>query len=265
MEIPSWFAIENDITFNAMRKTYPDGSSVLIVSDKAIFREPGWEAVESRVRLESDPVSGNDGEEPSGGRSEASAERSMRRARAKLRDIARATPFSWFVTFTLDKERIDRYDVAAITAKLNVWLDNRVRRRGLAYVLVPERHKDGAVHFHGLINEALDADMVPSGHRDKEGHEVFNLGSWGYGFSTAIRLYGDYRRAVGYVCKYIGKQTEKIGGRWYYSGGKLGQPKVERFRAELDLDELGEAEGAYTFQIPGARARCVYLDCPGGI
>lgn len=26
---------------------------------------------------------------------------------------------------------------------------------GLAYVLVPERHKDGAIHLHGFINESL--------------------------------------------------------------------------------------------------------------
>lgn len=247
--LPSWTAVEDDISFNAMRKVYPDGSSILLVSDKAIFREPGWEAVEARVTRG-----------PQDGSESGDADRSMRRARAKLRDIARSTAFEWFVTFTLDKSRIDRYDVREITARLNVWLDNRVRRRGLAYVLVPERHKDGAIHFHGLINGALNGQMVDSGHTDGGGHRVYNLGAWGYGFSTAIRLYGDYRRAVGYVCKYIGKQSDKIGGRWYYSGGKLCGPVVERFRA--DFDAAAAQAGAYAFEIAGAGARCVYLDLP---
>lgn len=247
MEIPNYIAIEDDISYNAIRKLYPDGSSVLLVSDKAIFREPGWEAREPVEVTRSAGCS-------------SSADRSMRRARAKLRDIARSTPFEWFVTFTLDRAKIDRYDVREITCKLNTWLDNRVRRRGLCYVLVPEHHKDGALHYHGLINGALNASMADSGHSDAQGHRIYNLASWGYGFSTAIRLYGDYRRAVGYVCKYIGKQAEKIGGRWYYSGGKLGRPTVQRFIA--DFDATAAIDGAYVFDIAEADARCVYLDIP---
>lgn len=58
-------------------------------------------------------------------------------------------------------EKVDRYDASAVTRKLNSWLDNQVRRKGLAYVLVAERHKDGAVHFHGFFNDALP--VVDSG------------------------------------------------------------------------------------------------------
>ncbi|MFQ7854076.1 MAG: hypothetical protein ACLRIS_01925 [Flavonifractor plautii] len=52
---------------------------------------------------------------------------------------------------------MNRYDVREVTRHLNHWLDNQVRRKGLAYVLVPERHKDGAIHFHGFFNDALEA------------------------------------------------------------------------------------------------------------
>ena len=247
MEIPNYIAIEDDISYNAIRKLYPDGSSVLLVADRAIFRDSGWEAREPRVSS----VSGTRG---------SGSDRSMRRARSKLRDIARSTDFEWFITFTLDRAKIDRYDTAEIVRKLNIWLDNRVRRNGLSYVLVPEHHKDGAIHFHGLINDALSGYMVDSGHCDLDGHRIYNLASWGYGFSTAIQLYGDYRRAVGYVCKYIGKQAEKIGGRWYYSGGKLGRPTIQRFIA--DFDATAAIDGAYVFDIAEADARCVYLDIP---
>ncbi len=58
---------------------------------------------------------------------------------------------------TLDPARVNRYDVREVTRHLNHWLDNQVRRKGLAYVLVPERHKDGAIHFHGFFNDALEA------------------------------------------------------------------------------------------------------------
>lgn len=38
----------------------------------------------------------------------------------------RANPFTHFVTLTLDASRVDRYDMAAITRKLNAWLSNQV-------------------------------------------------------------------------------------------------------------------------------------------
>lgn len=85
----------------------------------------------------------------------ANAERSMRRAAAQMRDICLSTPFRYFVTLTLDPAKIDRHDMEALTKVLNRWADNRVRRNGLAYVLVPERHKDGAIHLHGFITESI--------------------------------------------------------------------------------------------------------------
>ena len=65
---------------------------------------------------------------------------------------------------------------------------------------------------------------------------VYNLPSWSLGFSTAIRLYGDYRAAVGYVLKYITKAPDKIGGRWYYSGGALERPDASYL--VVDFDQL---------------------------
>lgn len=59
--------------------------------------------------------------------------------------------FSHFVTFTLDKEKVDRYDPGLIMKRVNRILDNLVRRNGLTYILVTELHRDGAYHFHGFI------------------------------------------------------------------------------------------------------------------
>ena len=56
---------------------------------------------------------------------------------------------------------------------------------------------------------------------------VYNIPGWTRGYSTAIELYGDYQSAVAYVCKYIGKERCKIGGRWYYGGGDLRKAQVE--------------------------------------
>ena len=133
--------------------------------------------------------------------------------------------------------------------KLGQWCSNQVKRKGLRYILVPERHQDGALHFHGFFSDSLEA--VPSGHTDSAGRTIYNLPAWDLGFTAAIELYGLYTAAVAYVCKYIGKQGEKPAGRWYYSGGELKQPEVTY--GEFSPQELAKAfEGeCMTLSVPG--------------
>ena len=156
-----------------------------------------------------------------------SLERSKRRARKKVFDYAMCNPdLDVFITFTLDGNKIDRYDYKSVIKKLNVWLDNRVRRNGLKYIFVAEHHKDGAIHFHGVVNRKA-IKLVDSGKLDAGGHKVFNVKDWELGFSTAIECYGDRASVCKYITKYITKSGEKVGGRWYYSGGDLLEPEFE--------------------------------------
>ena len=248
---PIFGADSTKIEHNVAIYRYPCGSMDILAAQRHIFREPGWE---QRGRQTPAPAA----REP-GGRSEgADMVRSMRRARAKVRRLALANDFAWFVTLTLDPAKIDRYDPAAVTKALNRWADNMVRRHGLRYILVPERHKDGAFHFHGFFaGPGLEA--VPSGHNDSQGHEIFNLPQWGFGFTAAIGLYGTYSQAVGYVCKYIGKQGgERPMGRWYYSGGDLKEPQKDY--SVMDFHQLAEeyAGEAVELDIPGSKLLVVH-------
>lgn len=252
--------VSYEIGHNTRIKQYPDGSMEVLVCNAPIFGFDGWEQ-DRKVKVAK--AAGHVADCP---------DRAIRRAKAQVKDLALCTDFRYFVTLTLSPERVsDRYDMAEVTRHLNAWLDNQVRRRGLAYVLVPERHKDGAIHFHGFFNDALEAVdsgtiIPPAGGRPRKprskaqaaqwlsegGHKVFNLPGWSWGFTTAIELYGTYSKAVGYVCKYIGKDTAagKIGGRWYYSGGKLGHPQV--VYCDMSLEELAQEEGSYRFAVEAA-------------
>ena len=252
---------ESEIMHNAQQKVYPDGSSVILVSDRRCFREPGWEADKPLERSEGRERVGED------------IERSKRRARAAVTDLARCNDFAYFVTLTLDAARVDRYDIAASLRPMRVLLDNAVRRHGLRYILVPEHHKDGAIHFHGLINsgawELVDSGTLrlpdrkqprkPRSQKERarlldDGAQiVYNIPDWKMGFSTAIELYGDRNAAIAYVCKYIGKEEQTIGGRWYYSGGKLHRPEKRYF----DLEEYQDVvRGEQSFTIPRLGCRC---------
>lgn len=248
------------IGHNARIKTYPDGAQEVLVCEAPIFGFSGWEEGRKRSKARRAKEGGGD------------PDRAIRRAKAQVKDLALCTPFRWFVTLTLSPEKVrDRHDPAEVIRHLNHWLDNQVRRKGLAYVLVPERHKDGAIHFHGFFNDALPATdsgtMVPPGGGKPRrprgaaqraqwaaqgGRVVYNLPGWGWGFSTAMELYGEYSKAVGYVCKYIGKDTAagKIGGRWYYSGGALGRPQVDY--TDLPLEDTAAEPGSYRFTVRDA-------------
>ncbi len=157
-----------------------------------------------------------------------------RRAMKNCRDIAMCNPdLSLFVTLTLDESKIDRYNYCEIVKKLNTWLDNRVRRNGLKYLVIPELHKDGAIHFHGLFNDVLKRDF--SGVIQK-GKRVFNLPDWTLGFTNCMRITGNdcNKKVAEYILKYITKSTEKIGGRYYLHGGKLDGPIFGYYNINID-------------------------------
>ena len=234
--------------------TYPCGVQDIIASTAPDFcagywEKSGWE--DSAKRCSHGEKHGRKSSDPKG----EDLERSMRRARGKLRRLALANEFRWFVTLTIDPEKCDSFDGAAVVRKLNAWCSNMVQRKGLRYILVPERHKSGRIHFHGFFNDCLD--IVDSGHMDRQGHKVYNLPQWTLGFTTAIELYDDYTRAVGYVCKYVGKQGEKPAGRWYYSGGDLREPQVDY--AEISPAELAAdfPEQVFVFYPPGKQMAVV--------
>lgn len=251
-----------DIRHHCRIKTYADGSIEIMAASKPIFREPGYEAAgwhEPQYVVDKDVLNQVQVQDVVDvDKSVENRDRAMRRARARVRDIALSNRFRWFVTLTLDGSKVDRYDMKEITRKLNNWCTNRVQQNGLIYVLVPERHKDGAIHFHGFM--AGDLPAVDSGHKDKAGRTIYNLPSWTLGFTTAVEITGDYHAAVGYCCKYIGKQGDKPGGRWYYSGGKLNAPKVEY--AAITAQELSESAGAHAFHVPGAAIAMMRTPAP---
>lgn len=254
---------------------YPCGVVDILCSSKPIFKEDGWEEARWVSPRKLPPTAASEAEaeeateaedgqlsfplESEASLTEPEAEhgpkgediaRSMRRARSRVRRLALSNDFRWFVTLTLSPDKVDRYDAAQVVRKLSNWCSNQVKRRGLQYILVPERHKDGALHFHGFFNDALEA--VASGHRDKQGHMIYNLPGWTLGFTAAIEVYGDYAGAVAYVCKYIGKQGDKPAGRWYYSGGDLREPTA--IYGEISPADLRAEYGdrVFCFEVPGA-------------
>lgn len=160
----------------------------------------------------------------------ADVERATRRAKINAFDIILCNPcLDTFATFTYKPDdELDKSSYEECYKKLGVWLSNRVQRRGLMYVIVPERHKSGDIHFHGIMNSSalsLERAVSPKGRAlSRNGKPIFNLQDWKAGFSTAQIIGGassDREAVAKYVFKYMGKQTgQKIGGRYCLIGGQ---------------------------------------------
>lgn len=217
-------------------------------------------------------------------------DQSRRRAKRKIFDYCICNRFDMFVTLTLDKEKIDRGDYAAVIRKLNTFLGNRVRRHGLRYIGVPEYHKNGGLHFHFAMSgggfKLVDSGTVSVEGRKKpikvstadrlgipesERHTVYNVADWKLGFSTAIMTYGERGALATYLAKELCKDVQKaavksgsidkIGGRWYLHGGDLEKPRVELRNRNFD-----ELEGfTYSADTEGGKIKVYKLTEQGEV
>lgn len=244
---------ECDISSNARIKAYTV-CSVLQVANAPIFRESGWEP---KKRLYDVPSKG------SAKNTARSLEVSRARARSAVRDIALCNPFTYFFTWTLDAKQVNRYDDDAVKRKLENTLRNLVRRRNFRYLCVPERHKDGALHFHGLCilgSVRLNRSISPTGSplSTKSGQPIYNMEDWPWGFSTCICIDENYARTVNYLLKYMIKNSEKIFGKWYLSARDL-RKKPDIYLVEgLDFD-------SFIAENPDAAIVPIYRDIRIGI
>ena len=224
----------NGIMHNTKIKKYPDGVAKFTVASRDIFREKGWEETTncsfSPVKIPK-PQS-KDGETRCD---------SQKRAKDSIYDIIAMNrdSFTHFITLTFNPEKLDSKSPKDVKKAVQRFLKNKVERDGLKYLFIPELHKDGKIHLHGLVSNGLR--MVDSGTRKAEGYEkplkietlkrkgipisdckvVYNLPQWKYGYSTAEEISGITEMIFGYITKYITKDLTKIFGNFYLAGGEL--------------------------------------------
>lgn len=202
------------------------------------FRESGWETQESGTSGSVFDVVENlveKVEDDNEGGKYANIERASRRAKISAFDAIMCNQdLDCFVTFTYSPEDVDdKADYDGCYKALAIWLSNRVQRKGLKYVLVPERTKKGDIHFHAIMNSdalrLVRAYSAKSGRAlTHNGKPLYNVEDWKHGFTSAELIPdvdGDRQAVAKYIFKYMGKQMgQKIGGRYVLHGGDLKQP-----------------------------------------
>lgn len=195
---------------------------------------------ELRPIFQGQVIDWNENEAPN---SERKKEDNMKRARQKVYDIARSNPFTHFITLTFDPDKVDSFDYSVAVDKLESFT-KLLRRHDCTYVLVPELHKSGRYHFHGLIilgNLRLEQAVSPYTGAlmyDEQGRPVYNLPQYDLGFSTATEI-TDPARTASYIAKYLTKEMQVPKGKKCYWASRSCARPTESL-AMMDSEELTE-------------------------
>lgn len=86
---------------------------------------------------------------------------SFSRARNMVLQYALCNSWDYFFTGTIDRAKFDRFNLDVYQSRLSQFVrDKRKKYQSqIQYLLVPEQHKDGAWHIHGLIS-GLPEDAI---------------------------------------------------------------------------------------------------------
>lgn len=126
------------------------------------------------------------------------------RVKSKLFEYVTNNDFYYFVTLTINSN-FDRFDLNSFRRRINQIVRN-MRRKGfsdLFYILIPECHKNGAVHMHGFFSKGFGADFYIND------NGFLSWSSFDYvGFSSISRI-KNYKACCKYITKYITKDLCK--------------------------------------------------------
>lgn len=173
----------------------------------------------------------------------------LKNSQDRIFDYIMSNDWDWFFTGTIDPQKLDSLDFKACLKPIQNWFKNMVKRYKISYILVFELHPtSGRLHLHGLIKEnpdkplkltLSDTKVYPGfkkpikertakrhGLNVDNGREVYNLKTWRFGWSTAIKVYGSPSQLAHYCTKYITKDSKKIFGRYFWHSRDLDKPKV---------------------------------------
>lgn len=188
---------------------------------------------------------------------------SLSRTRSKIMELALCNLWEYFVTLTISKEHHDRYDLPGTYKRLAKWLNNYNTHYGIAvrYLLIPEPHKDGAWHFHGLLSGLPPPhltlftlqDHIPKRLKDmlRAGRELYSWPAYesAFGF-TSLEVIRDLDCCASYMTKYITKNLRQssieLNHHLYYCSQRLQRAQLIHRGPLLQPIENPDFENKYT-------------------
>ena len=212
---------------------------------------------------------------------EHSIESSVNRTINQIYMLSRANRWDYFITLTIDLQKLDSTDFNLISQKLNIWTNNLKKRYtpDLKYIIVPELHKDKRKwHFHGLFANIGKMSLDFSGKvcigkyiydyvQKPFATKIYNIPLWKYGFSTATVI-RDPSRASSYITKYVTKDLCRVlpNKHRYLASQNVDKPIERVFNiAYEDLTRiyrkyLGQIAYMSKVKIPDAGQEIIYME-----
>lgn len=158
------------------------------------------------------------------------------RARSMVLQYALCNPWEYFFTGTLDKSKFDRFNLDTFAGRLMQFIRDKRKSYGVKFdvLLVPERHRDGAWHIHGLIHglpeQALCRFSAPAPQKLIDGG-FFDWPDYRnkFGFCSLAPIRDPIATAY-YITKYISKdlagRSNELGKHLYFHSRPLKKAEV---------------------------------------
>lgn len=170
---------------------------------------------------------------------------SLWRSRNKIYELAMCNNWQFFFTATLDKNKYDRYDLDKFHYDLTEFFRKITRAKKyngakISFLLIPEQHKDGAWHMHGLLSgvpldvlhkfEIGDKMSAEVARCVRQGDIIYNWSDYQnkFGFCT-LGAIKDKVAVNRYITKYITKEVlssvSDLNAQVYYRSRGLNESK----------------------------------------
>lgn len=146
----------------------------------------------------------------------------LARAKGRIIELGFCNDWEYFVTLTINGEKRNRYSLPQYIKELGYWIGNYNKKFSckLKYILVPEQHKDGAFHMHGLFAGVAPDSLVKNEYNFLDC--PYYAKSFGFISLSPIR---DKDKTVSYITKYVtkavGQTSLKKGEHLFYSSRGL--------------------------------------------
>lgn len=227
----NWFLNTNRVTrsqYVSILKKYTDDYYKFITLSSV--RKSGYEFV---PRNKDDKEYSNKARSPDADEKMAQA---ISRAKSKIFEIAMCNDFKYFFTGTISPDHEFRYDLEVFHKKLTIFIRNYNRLSGanVKYVLIPEKHQDGAIHIHGLLLGIRSQDLVIN----EYGYLDWVQYRRSFGFMSLSEI-KDKEACCRYITKYVSKDfaTAGVGQHLYYCSRGL-KRSVEVVRDNFDTQDV---------------------------
>lgn len=231
--------------YNTLIKTYANGTQRLKSSSYSLFK--GF----SRKNTKGNTLTKKE--------KERMRFKNLYNSKSKLIDLvyhnSMIEPWEYFVTLTFDPKEIDSLDYHEVSEALSKWTDNMKHQNpNMSYVLVPELHKSGRIHWHGVFRNVPNWTLAPARSSKtnrliyKNGVQIFNLENYKYGHTTVSKIQNQEAVSV-YCSKYMTKDMIDLNyKKRYWSSRNLERPTKEYALFDEETLQFYIEKGEVTYQ-----------------